>query len=80
MIIKDLEISKELSRKELSAVRGGATSIAGGQFILAGGPTVGSPVFAVNAPNANATDANPITLVSLKSANVLGSLGTFVLQ
>jgi hypothetical protein len=81
MIIKDLEISKELSRKELSAVRGGvAVSSAGGQAILQAGPSLFSGINAVNAPNATANDNDTTTLVSIKSASVFGSLGTFLFQ
>src|SRR5262245_21135848 len=78
MIIKDLEISKELSRNELAGVRGGsAFATAGGQAIVQG-PSVGSPIFAVNAPTATAND-NDLRL-SLKSALVQGSFGTLVVQ
>ena len=81
MIIKDLEISKELSRKELSAVRGGvAVASAGGQAILQAGPSLFSGINAVNAPNATANDNDTTTLVSIKSASVFGSLGTFLFQ
>ena len=81
MFIKDLEISKELSRKELSAVRGGvAVAAAGGQFIAHGGPSLFSGINAVNAPTANANDNDTTTLVSIKSASVLASLGTLVVQ
>jgi hypothetical protein len=79
MIIKDLEISKELSRKELSGVRGGvAIASAGGQLIQQNGGSFFSPIVATNAPTATANDND--TYVSLKSASVLASFGTLVVQ
>ena len=79
MIIKDLEISKELSRKELSGVRGGvAIAAAGGQVVQQNGLSFFSPIVATNAPTATANDND--TYVSLKSASVLASFGTLVVQ
>ena len=47
MMIKDLEMRKELATKELSAVRGGSNSISNGDLIppvpTANGPSVFSP-------------------------------------
>lgn len=53
MMIKDLEISKELTAGELSAVRGGDASTAGQQFgsgqaVGAGLISIGSPAIQVN--------------------------------
>lgn len=85
MMIKDLEISKELAREELSAVRGGSNfGYVGGQeanqVALGGG--ILSPTTAVNAPvNAPSlvqVDNDPATLVSVNTTNVLASLGTLV--
>ena len=72
MMIKDLEISKELSRKDLAAVRGGFI------FGAQGGQTVGqfgllnfaSPVTAVNVP----TMVNAETVVNMNLASLLGSV------
>ncbi len=85
MMIKDLEISKELAREELSAMRGGSNfGYVGGQeanqVVLGGG--ILSPTTAVNAPvNAPSLvqlDNDPATLVSVNTTNVLASLGTLV--
>ena len=80
MLIKDLEISKELSRKDLSAVRGGDnTLLQGGQAVF-GGFGIGNPVIAVNTPVGVQTEVTPVTIVDLNLANIIGSLGTAVLQ
>ena len=72
MIIKDLEVSKELCRKELAAVRGGFNiGIQGGQFVSqAGLLNFASPVTATNAPSLpqNYTD------VGINSAVIANSL------
>jgi hypothetical protein len=72
MMIKDLEVSKELSRKELAAVRGGVNiGIQGGQFVSqAGLLNLGSPVTALNAP----TMSQPNTDVEINSAVIANSL------
>jgi hypothetical protein len=58
MIIKDLEISKELSGKELSAVRGGGTNIGvqGGVVAAQGGLSFLSGQNIVNAPSQTQTN------------------------
>jgi hypothetical protein len=79
MMIKDLEISKELSRKELSGVRGGvAIAVAEGQVVQQNGGSFFSPIVATNAPTATAND-NDLHL-SLKSVLVSQSIGSFVFQ
>ena len=72
MIIKDLEISKELSGKELSAVRGGGTNIGvqGGIVAAQGGLSFFSPMTFVNAPSQTQTN----TEVEINTANILQSL------
>ncbi len=85
MMIKDLEISKELAREELSAVRGGSNfGYVGGQSAnqaVAGGGIL-SPTTAVNAPvNAPSLvqmDNDPLTLVSVDTTNVVGSAFTAI--
>jgi hypothetical protein len=80
MLIKDLEISKELSRKDLSAVRGGSNFLAqGGQFVV-GGSGIGNSVAALNAPTGTQTEVAPVTVVDLNTANVIGSFGTLIAQ
>ena len=89
MMIKDLEMSKDLDRDALSAVRGGRNSIeqggvyapvanAGGGFSFASPTTIVS--VPVNAPTAVLNDNDLYLDISSKSANVLGSLGTVVAQ
>jgi hypothetical protein len=72
MFIKDLEVSKELSREELAAVRGGVNyGYQGGQFVSqAGLLNIGSGVTALNAP----TMSQPNTDVSINSATIANSL------
>ena len=87
MMIKDLEMSKELARDELSDVRGGANSIVqGGQYApvaaQAGGffsPQVVSNA-AVNAPVAQINDNDLKLSLENKTANIAQSLGTLVWQ
>jgi hypothetical protein len=87
MMIKDLEISKELAHEELSAVRGGSNfGYVGGQNAnqaVAGGG-IFSPTTAVNAPvNAPVLfqdDSDPLTLVDIDTTNVVASLGTLILK
>jgi lactobin A/cerein 7B family class IIb bacteriocin len=75
MMIKDLEVSKELSREELAAVRGGSTNIgvAGGaaatQFGLL---NFASPQTVVSMP----TIVQPNIEVDINLAQLLGSIGT----
>jgi hypothetical protein len=72
MFIKDLEVSKELSRKELAGVRGGFNiGIQGGQTVSQGSLlNFASPVTAVNAP----TMTNTYTEVDINSLSAVGSL------
>ena len=88
MMIKDLEMHKELAAEELSAVRGGSNSISNGSLIApvaaANGPSVGSPQTIVSTPVYAPTNAlqDSDTRVDLdnKLANVFGSFGTFIGQ
>jgi hypothetical protein len=89
MMIKDLEMSKDLDRDALSAVRGGGNSIKqGGVYApvanVNDGFSFGSPTSIVsapvNAPSAVLNDNDLHLKLANKSANVLGSLGTVVLQ
>jgi hypothetical protein len=80
MLIKDLEISKELSRKDLCAVRGGFNvALVGGQFVASGGGVLNTTA-ATNAPIVAQNEVAPVTVVDLNTANVIGSLGTFIAQ
>ena len=89
MMIKDLEMSKDLDRDALSAVRGGRNSISqggidapvaniGAGFSFASPTTIVSAP--VNAPTAVLNDNDLYLDISTKTANVLGSLGTVVAQ
>ena len=89
MMIKDLEMSKELDRDALSAVRGGRNSIEqGGVYApvanAGGGFSFGSPTSIVSAPvNASSAVLNDNDLhlkLANKSADVLGSFGTEIWQ
>ncbi|MGB5299397.1 MAG: hypothetical protein WBN08_01630 [Thiogranum sp.] len=89
MMIKDLEMSKDLDRDALSAVRGGGNSIHQGGIDapvanIGGGFSFGSPTTIVSAPvNASTAVLNDNDLyldIANKTANVLGSLGTVVAQ
>jgi hypothetical protein len=82
LMIKDLEISKDLTGEELSTVRGGFNFGAqGGQAVGAGGLlSIGSPVIAVNVPSLTQLDIHPVTNVDLNLANIVASAGTGVLQ
>ena len=66
MFIKDLEVSKELSRKELAAVRGGFNfGIQGGQTVYqAGLLNLASPVTAANAPSSLCQDRSSAAVVA----------------
>ena len=89
MMIKDLEMSKDLDRDALSAVRGGSNSIK--QYgieapvaNIGSGFSFASPTTIVSAPvNASTAVLNDNDLyldIANKTANVLGSLGTVVAQ
>jgi hypothetical protein len=91
MLIKDLEMSKELSGKELAAVRGGVNlAVIGGpvqqanQAQLAGGFSVVGPI-AISAPSQTfvPTVSQTDTAVDLNSANltnILGAMNTALFQ
>jgi hypothetical protein len=84
MQIKDLEMSHDLARDELSAVRGGFNvgSVGGQQAnqTVFGGNGINSPITAVsapvNAPTLTQVDNRPVTVVDLDTNNVIGSAGT----
>jgi predicted alpha-1,6-mannanase (GH76 family) len=89
MMIKDLEMSKDLDRDALTAVRGGRNSIEqGGVYApvanVGGGFSFSSPTTLVNtpvnAPSAVLNDNDLQLKLANKNANVLGSLGTLVAQ
>jgi hypothetical protein len=88
MMIKDLEMSKDLDREALSAVRGGNSISQGGiEAPVANadaGFSFGSPTTIVsapvNAPSAVLNDNDLRLKLANKSASVLGSLGTVVWQ
>jgi hypothetical protein len=87
MMIKDLEMSKELASEELSDVRGGANSIVqGGQYapVAVQGDGFFSPQTvtnaAVNAPVAQINDNDLRLDIDTKTANIAQSLGTLVWQ
>jgi hypothetical protein len=89
MMIKDLEMSKDLDRDALVAVRGGRNSIEqGGVYApvanAGGGFSFGSPTTIVstpvNAPSAVLNDNDLHLKLANKSTSVLGSLGTVVWQ
>ncbi|MEA3278738.1 MAG: hypothetical protein U9Q81_26250 [Pseudomonadota bacterium] len=89
MMIKDLEMSKDLDRDALTAVRGGGNSIqqggvyapvanVGGGFSFASPTTIVSAP--VNAPTAVLNDNDLRLKLDNNFASVLGSLGTVVAQ
>ena len=88
MMIKDLEMSKDLDRDALSAVRGGNTIQQGGINApvanAAGGFSFASPTTIVsapvNAPSAVLNDNDLDLHLANKTSNVLGSLGTVIWQ
>ena len=89
MMIKDLEMSKDLDRDALSAVRGGNSIQQAGIGNASvtnhsGGVSVGSPTIITNAPfsaqNATLNDNDLDLDISNYSANVVGSAFTGVLQ
>jgi hypothetical protein len=89
MMIKDLEMHKDLAGAELTAVRGGnSNSIRNGDLfapvVAANGPSVFSPQTVVSAPVYTPTNVlldNDVKVdLDTKVANVVGSLGTFIGQ
>ena len=87
MNIKDLEMSKELSRDEQAAVRGGDASntvlalMAGSALVNGGsGVSVGSPVVQANPQSQTITPTATDVTVDTKIANVLQSANTFLGQ
>ena len=88
MMIKDLEVSKELARDELSAVRGGNSIQQGGVYApvanVGGGFSFASPTTIVsapvNAPSAVLSDNDLKLKLSNNTADVLGSFGTEIWQ
>jgi len=88
MMIKDLEMSKDLDREELSAVRGGNTIQQGGIYApvanASGGFAFGSPTTIVsapvNAPSAVLSDNDLKLKLANNTSNVVGSLGTLIWQ
>jgi hypothetical protein len=88
MMIKDLEMSKELAGEELSEVRGGANTLVqiseqNAPVSVAGGG-VFSPQIVTSAPvntQVGQIVDNDLTLnLNNKLANVVGSLDTYILQ
>ena len=82
LMIKDLEISKELTRDDLSAVRGGSNfGFQGGQTVSGGSViSIGSPVTAVNVPSMTQFDEHNTNTTKVNVASVLQSAFTGVLQ
>ena len=88
MMIKDLEMSKELDRDALSAVRGGYNiAVQGGQHApqsIGGGLSFFSPTTAVNAPVNNPiavqNDNDTVLGLKLNTTNVIASAFTGVAQ
>ena len=87
MNIKDLELSKELSRDEQAAVRGGDASntvlalLAGSTLVNGGsGVSVGSPVVQANPQSQTITPTATDVSVDSKIANVLQSANVLLGQ
>jgi hypothetical protein len=89
MMIKDLEMSKDLDRDALSAVRGGRNSIEqGGVYApvtnVGAGFSFASPTTIIsapiNAPTAVLNDNDLKLKLTNNTANVLGSFGTEIWQ
>jgi len=88
MMIKDLEMSKDLDRDALSAVRGGNSIEQGGVYApvanIGGGFNFASPTTVVsapvNTPTAYLSDNDLRLKIANKNANVFGSLGTLIAQ
>ncbi len=76
LMIKDLEMTKTLSREDLVALRGGSNNIAvaGPMQNVVGGFLFGSPVTQVAPQTVNAND----TTVNI--ASIIGSANTFLAQ
>jgi hypothetical protein len=86
MNIQDLEMTKELSQDE-RAVRGGSANygyIGGPVLATNGGASLFSPATNVQifTPVQTQTNVDPVTVTKsvTDTANVLGSLGTFIHQ
>jgi hypothetical protein len=86
MNIKDIDRTQDLSSAE-RAVRGGSANfgyIGGPVMATSGGTSLFSPATNVQvfSPVQSQTNVDPTTITSevSKSANVLGSMGTLVLQ
>jgi len=81
MIIKDLELSKELSHAERAAVRGGNTTQiglnVGGSQSVSGGFLFASPVTQVQGPQVN---ANTSTNTDVNVANIANSAYAAIAQ
>jgi hypothetical protein len=88
MMIKDLDMSKDLDRDALAAVRGGNSIEQGGIYApvanAGSGFSFASPTTIVstpvNAPSAVLNDNDVHLKLANKTTNVLGSLGTLVWQ
>ena len=88
MMIKDLEMSKEMDRDALSAVRGGNTIQQGGIYApvanASGGFSFGSPTTIVsapvNAPSAVLNDNDLDLKLYNDTASVVGSALTGIIQ
>jgi hypothetical protein len=82
LMINDLEMSKELSREDLCAVRGGSNfGFQGGQTVgSASLLSIGSPVTAVNAPHMTQVDYHPVTKTDLNLATIVASVNTGLFQ
>jgi hypothetical protein len=77
VMIKDLEMTKELSREERAAVRGGsnlAILVGPAQIAQNGGFSFASPVSQVAPQNVSQNETN------VQLANVLASAGTLIEQ
>ena len=88
MMIKDLEMSKDLDRDALTAVRGGNSIVQGGIEApvanIGAGFSFASPTTLVstpvNAPTAVLNDNDLYLDIANNSATALGSLGTLIAQ
>ena len=76
LIIKDLEISKELTGKDLSAVRGGFIAALLGGNSVAGGGGIVNTTLGINTPVVTPVEVAPVTIVDIDLANVVASLNT----
>ena len=87
MNVKDLDMSKDLSNEERAAVQGGSANfgyIGGPVLETHGGNSLFSPSTNVQifTPVQTQTNVDPVTITQdvSKSANVLGSLDSFIHQ